>query len=80
MTTEPREYFICALTRSMTNSNKIHISKFFEYEQEDMGEPEKEDSLDELLQEKTPEEASRPAPCPLIEGPESRKTTVKDVS
>jgi hypothetical protein len=49
----------------------MHISKFFEFEQEDMGEPEKEDTLDEALQEKTTAEAEAPKPSPLIEGPES---------
>ena len=76
-TTDPKEYFICTLTRSMTTSNRMHISEFFEYEQEDMGEPEKEDSLDEMLQEKTPEEAKQPAPYPLIEGPESLQCALK---
>jgi len=55
----------------------MHISEFFEYEQDDTGEPEKEDSLDELLQESTPEEAGKPAPYPLIEGPQSLQDALK---
>jgi hypothetical protein len=34
-----------------------------------MGEPLKEDILDETLQEKTPEERNVPVPMPTIEGP-----------
>ena len=51
--TEPRKYYTCAITRSKATLNRMHISEFFYFEQEDMGEPEKEDSLDEVLQEKT---------------------------
>ena len=54
---EPRRYYTCAITRSKAALNRMHISEFFEFEQEDMGEPEKEDSLDEALQEKTTAEA-----------------------
>jgi hypothetical protein len=38
----------------------MHISEFFDFEQEDMGGPEKEDELDEALQEKTTAEAGAP--------------------
>ena len=45
----------------------MRISTFLE--QEDMGESEKADTLDEVLQEKTTAEAGTPKPSPLIEGP-----------
>ncbi len=49
----------------------MHISEFVDFDQEDMGEPEKEFSLDEALQEKTTAEVEAPKPSPLIEGPAS---------
>ena len=55
----------------------MHISEFFDFEQEDMGEPAKEDSLDEALQGKTTAEAGMPTPSPLIEGPESLQIALK---
>ncbi len=55
----------------------MHISEFFDFEQEDMGEPEKEDSLDEAFQEKTTAEPSEPKPSPLIEGPASLQLALK---
>jgi hypothetical protein len=59
-------YYLSAITRS--ESARQHISEFFDFEQEDMGEPEKEDDIDEALQIKQPNE---PVPQPVIEGPES---------
>jgi len=59
-----------AVRQSLAALNRMHISEFFDFEQEDMGGPEKEDELDEALQEKTTAEASEPKPSPLIEGPE----------
>ena len=38
----------------------MHISEFVDFDQEDMGEPEKEFSLDEALQEKTTAEVEAP--------------------
>jgi len=61
----------------MAGLNRMHISEFFDFEQEDMGEPEKEDSLDEALQEKTTAEAREPTPSPLIEDPESLQQALK---
>ncbi len=68
--TTPHVFYACAITRSaMTKAT--HVSDIFNYEQEDMGEPLKEDILDETLQKKTPEEINSPAPIPSIEGPPS---------
>ncbi len=47
----------------------MHVSDLFDFEQDDMGEPEKEDSLDEALQEATPHE-NVPKTGPKIEGSE----------
>ena len=74
---EPRRYYTCAITRSKTALTRMHISEFFDFEQEDMGEPEKEDSLDAALQEKTTAEAKVPKPSSLIEGPVSLQIALK---
>ncbi len=55
----------------------MHISEFVDFEQEDMGEPEKEFSLDGALQEKTTAEVEAPKPSPLIEGPASLQLALK---
>ena len=36
--TEPRKYYTCAITRSKAALNRMHISEFFEFDQEDMRE------------------------------------------
>jgi hypothetical protein len=74
---QPRKFYTCAITRAMSNFDRMHVSEFFDFEQEDMGVPEKEDSIDEALQEKSPtvEEPSQPAP--IIEGPESLQKALR---
>jgi len=71
---EPRQYYLSAITRSQ--STRQHISEFFDFEQEDMGEPEKDDDIDEALQIKQPNE---PIPEPTIEGSESLKNDIKEL-
>ena len=74
----PHAFYACAITRS-ASTNATHVSDIFNYEQEDMGEPLKEDILDETLQEKTPEERNVPVPMPTIEGPPSLQLELRKV-
>ena len=46
---ETRTYYVAAITRSGRSTNAMHISEIIDFEQDDMGEPEKEDSIDEAL-------------------------------
>jgi hypothetical protein len=64
---ENRTYYVAAITRSGRSTNAMHISEIFDWEQDDMGEPEKEDSLDEALQEHPPE-SKIPTKGPIVEG------------
>ena len=64
---EQRSYYVAAITRSGKSTSGMHVSELFDFEQDDMGEPEKEDSLDEALQEATPHE-NVPKAGPTIEG------------
>ena len=46
---EQRSYYVTAITRSGKSTSGMHVSELFDFEQDDMGEPEKEDILDEAL-------------------------------
>jgi len=63
---EKRTYYLSAITRS--EGTRQHISELFNFEQDDMGEPEKEDFIDEALQIKSPNET---IPEPIVGGPRS---------
>jgi len=71
---EPRNFYLSAITRS--DSRRQHISEFFDFEQEDMGEPEKEDSIDEALQIKSPMEST---PEPVVEGSEKFQKEMREM-
>ena len=73
-TNEPRNFYLSAITRS--DSRRQHISEFFDFEQEDMGEPEKEDFIDEVLQIKSPME---PKPEPVVEGSEKFQKEMREM-
>jgi len=73
-TNQQRNFYLSAITRS--DSQRQHISEFFDFEQEDMGEPEKEDMFDEALQIKSPME---PKPEPIIEGTEEFQKEMRNM-
>ena len=73
----PRKFYTCAITRAQSNFDRMHVSEFFDFEQEDMGVPEKEDSLDEALQEKSPTTDAQLPPSSIIEGPESLQIALR---
>ena len=64
---EDRTYYVAAITRSGRSTDAMHISEIFDFEQDDMGEPEKEDSIDEALQEPPLNDNVSPK-GPVIEG------------
>ena len=73
---ETRTYYVAAITRSGRSTNAMHISEIFDFEQDDMGEPEKEDSIDEALQEHPPETAV--PKDPVIEGTPELQESIKN--
>jgi len=74
---QPRKFYTCAITRARSNLDRMHVSEFFDFEQEDMGVPEKEDSIDEALQEKPTTVEEHPPPTPIIEGPETLQAALR---
>jgi hypothetical protein len=70
---ENQSYYVVAITRSGRSTNAMHISEIFDFEQDDMGEPEKEDIIDEALQEKILDTNS-PEKGPVIEGTPEQET------
>ena len=63
-------------SRSGRSTNAMHISEIFDFEQDDMGEPEKEDTLDEALQIKSPNEI---LPEPIVEGSETFQKEMREM-
>jgi hypothetical protein len=55
----------------------MHISEIFDFEQDDMGEPEKEDSIDEALQEHPPD--TNVPKGPVIEGTPELQENIREL-
>ena len=71
---ERRKFYLSAITRA--EDKRQHISTLFDFEQDDMGEQEKEDFIDEALQIKSPNET---IPEPVVEGSEKFQKEMRDM-
>jgi hypothetical protein len=74
---DERTYYVAAITRSGRSTDAMHLSEIFDFEQDDMGELEKEDSIDEALQEHPPE--TNVPTEPVIEGTSELQGSIRQL-